>query len=110
MQFLIVSSRMKFLQICTVLLLVCLMVERGNCVRACGKQLVQAMSLVCDGQFRGYGKRFDNNLIGYLWSQNWQDVDETHQGLMQHKSKRGIVEECCYQSCSMENMRLYCDN
>ena len=98
---------MKFPQLFVFLMLVCL-IERGDCVRACGKQLVQVMSLVCNGNFRGFGKRFDNDLIGYMWNQNWEDIDETHR-MLDQRGKRGIVDECCHNSCSMENMRLYCN-
>lgn len=56
----------------------------------CSKSLSDALYLVCNG--RGYNEPFTYN--------------EGMQSL--RASTIGLVDECCYQSCSMEQLEQYC--
>ena len=59
-------------------------------VRLCSRSLSDALYLLCKD--RGYNEPFSNS-------------GETE---VRHTTGPGLVEECCYNACSLEQMEQYC--
>lgn len=85
----------------------CLRAGVGSQLQACGSALTDILSLVCRNQFHAPTKR--TNVPSTLVN----DIDV----LTRYKRSRqfavaqkrgGVVEECCFSSCSYENLLLYC--
>nr|XP_011455161.2 insulin-like peptide [Crassostrea gigas] len=83
----------------------CLRVGVGSQLQACGSALTDILSLVCRNQFHAPAKRISDPMVN--------DIEE----LARYKRSRqfavaqkrgGVVEECCFSSCSYENLLLYC--
>ncbi|XP_023030027.2 insulin [Leptinotarsa decemlineata] len=83
----------------------------------CGSHLTSTLSIICEGNY--YGKTmkradwldFDNKLENDLDSGEpkfpfiSRDLAES---MVPVKSRRGIIEECCIKSCSLNELRTYC--
>ncbi|KAE8593752.1 hypothetical protein XENTR_v10019299 [Xenopus tropicalis] len=71
--------------------------------RLCGLHLVEALLLVCEG--RGFYYRPQKGFNVHT-SRLGTFIERTSQ--MNHK-KLGIVEKCCYRSCTYYDLEHYCN-
>ncbi|XP_028039080.1 bombyxin C-2 [Bombyx mandarina] len=65
----------------------------------CGDFLARTMSILC---WPDMPKRSGSQYAGYSWP--WLPPFSSSRG------KRGIVDECCYRPCTIDVLKLYCDN
>ncbi|GBN80609.1 hypothetical protein AVEN_146928-1, partial [Araneus ventricosus] len=106
------------------------LMKRGNTLRVCGSELVNTLSLLCDGEYydpnetNGVRRRslipamIDpyQNWIAVALSSRARNEAEPHTSLDQlptsplykRLQSRGITDECCRQSCSIANLLAYC--
>ncbi|KFM73533.1 hypothetical protein X975_00724, partial [Stegodyphus mimosarum] len=103
-----------------------LVMKRGNNVRLCGRMLVETLNLLCDGEYydpgenrmgkRNFGTEqaeidaFPQWLVLALTSKAQFEASQTNPDLTAfHKRRqRGIVDECCRQSCTISTLLSYC--
>ncbi|KAM3921521.1 insulin-like [Leptodactylus fuscus] len=79
------------------LLMFCLTEIQGASVRhLCGVHLVESLMLVCEGKGLYYKNHKGPAPIA------------THRLSQRNKKKIGIVEKCCYQSCTFYDLQTYC--
>ncbi|XP_070591763.1 insulin [Erythrolamprus reginae] len=76
--------------------------------RLCGSHLVEALFLVCGERGFYYAPRTRRNMEqplanGLLSNEVEVPLQETH------KMKRGIVEQCCENICSLNELESYCN-
>ncbi|XP_053547039.1 insulin-like [Bombina bombina] len=74
--------------------------EGAAAYRLCGSQLVETLYMVCEG--RGF---FYKSLKG---SAHKNPLRNLLTGKRQNQRKRGIVEKCCYSSCTYYDLENYC--
>ncbi|XP_019875654.1 insulin isoform X2 [Aethina tumida] len=87
----------------------------------CGEKLGKALSLICEGMY--YNPKAKKNYIDDLLNPEYNDgvedmmgwemsypflTEESARNFVPIKGRRGIVDECCYKSCSTEHLKLYC--
>ncbi|KRF98981.1 uncharacterized protein Dwil_GK27294 [Drosophila willistoni] len=102
-------------------------------VKICGSRLSETMALACPGGFRSYTphKRSFLNVFDYVELQNdagdedddvvvdgqqsrdgikynWQEPKSYNSMMATRRNMRRIVDECCYKSCTFNEMRAYC--
>ncbi|CAH1962232.1 unnamed protein product [Acanthoscelides obtectus] len=89
-------------------------------VKYCGPALADIVNLVCSGKYYAReDKRFSQNLNFDDYkdddiSSNLDDqpsypfIPKELTSLVPMKIRRGIVEECCHNACSQEQIKEYC--
>ncbi|GFQ93750.1 hypothetical protein TNCT_630991 [Trichonephila clavata] len=70
----------------------------------CGAQLSEALSLACGSNFY-VPRNIRDPSLGMLKSTVAMSFFGRHR-----RQHRGIVEECCHKSCSMQELLSYCGN
>ncbi|XP_062620149.1 insulin-like growth factor I [Saccostrea cucullata] len=85
----------------TVLFAIILQLGAGNELQACGSALTDILSLVCRNQFHDAAKR------QYL-TEREEKGSRLKRRFSAEQKRGGVVEECCFSSCSYENLLLYC--
>ncbi|XP_061177384.1 bombyxin-related peptide B-like [Saccostrea echinata] len=95
---------MKFLV--TVLFATFLQLGAGNQLQACGSALTDILSLVCRNQFHDAAKR--QYITGEISIQIILWIYKRERRFTAEQKRGGVVEECCFSSCSYENLLLYC--
>ncbi|KAM6467675.1 insulin [Python bivittatus] len=74
----------------------------------CGSHLVEALYLVCGDRGFYYSPRSRRNMEQPLVNGPFQNEVEVPLQEFQ-KSKRGIVEQCCENTCSLYELENYCN-
>ncbi|XP_037294792.1 bombyxin-related peptide B-like [Manduca sexta] len=71
----------------------------------CGRQLARSMAILCEKfQVEGVGKRSEEAMDGALYGPRgwrWADLEAA-------RGKRGIIEDCCEQPCTINVLLSYC--
>ncbi|XP_013919491.1 PREDICTED: insulin [Thamnophis sirtalis] len=76
--------------------------------RLCGSHLVEALFLVCGERGFYYSPRTRRNMEQPLVNGPLSnEVEVPYQEI--HKMKRGIVEQCCENICSLNELENYCN-
>nr|XP_006008147.1 PREDICTED: insulin [Latimeria chalumnae] len=77
----------------------------------CGSHLVEALYLVCGEKGFFYSPRgrreIEQSLIKSGLENEVEELPFQQQGTM--KEKRGIVEQCCHNTCSLYQLENYCN-
>ncbi|XP_051531978.1 insulin-like isoform X1 [Myxocyprinus asiaticus] len=74
--------------------------------RLCGSDLVGAFMRVC-----GSSKRDVDLLLGFIPPQSGQENEVSDFAFKDHAElirKRGIVEQCCFNTCTYTELKNYC--
>lgn len=87
------TMKLTFITVVLLIMLSCSNVNARAFRRSCGKYLADRISDLCKA--RG----------GYNHPSSRHDVLQTH-----HRVKRGVVDECCKQSCTDATLIQYCMN
>ncbi|XP_031833052.1 insulin-like peptide 2 [Nomia melanderi] len=79
----------------------------------CGDRLTSALQKICDSVYYARFKRNDQETEkkGSLSSNDfhpYKSIENAKKMLKVRRLSRGIREECCLGSCSMEELRSYC--
>jgi len=77
--------------------------------RLCGRQLIEAMALICESRYCSPVRpqplqRIDNDDSEEQRNSNQQQIISVNQ----QASSEGLVEECCYRPCQLATMASYC--
>ncbi|XP_022291565.2 uncharacterized protein LOC111102913 [Crassostrea virginica] len=92
-----------------VLLATCVRAGLGSQLQACGSALTDILSLVCRNQFHEPAKR---SLIPkaseFRLGRGRRFAVGRGRRFAVGQKRGGVVEECCFSSCSYENLLLYC--
>ncbi|XP_061582366.1 insulin-like [Cololabis saira] len=82
----------------------------------CGSHLVDALYFICGERGFYYNpkranKRDLSHLLGFLSKRGKQEerLWRVGSGHEEPKVKRGIVEQCCHNPCSLHHLEGYCD-
>ncbi|GBN52841.1 hypothetical protein AVEN_129503-1 [Araneus ventricosus] len=92
-----------------VVLLVCVGCAVGNAegtVQACGRNLSQLLSFVCNGIY-GEPSGAKRSANGLMFDHNIVKPEEYILG-RQLRVQRGVADECCHRSCSFSTLQSYC--
>ncbi|KAG5875269.1 hypothetical protein JTB14_033477 [Gonioctena quinquepunctata] len=85
----------------------------------CGKRLTSTLNKLCKGNyygraikradFFGFEDKLENDIEAYDGGLKYPFIPrEQAESLVPIKSRRGVIEECCERSCSIQELETYC--
>lgn len=90
-----------------------ILMRRGRSVQVCGDTLVDTLSLICGGKYNRPDKRtISFVLLGKRPLMSGSDLKSGGEGTAESiflRNVRGVADECCLNSCSMSQIRSYCE-
>ena len=77
-----------------------------NNIRMCGRTLPAVVAMYCE-KYGMAGKRNGGDSMPRYGGDFWPGMN-SQRGLDLVTAKRGIVDDCCYNTCSVETILSYC--
>ena len=90
-----------------------ILLRRGRSVQVCGDNLVDTLSLICGGKYNRPEKRtISFVLLGKRPLMSGSELkssgDRSAESIFL-RNVRGVADECCLNSCTMSQLRSYCE-
>lgn len=90
-------------------------------IQVCGSHLTDALSVVCNGSYynpqsSSQDKRFTfprNDLLNRYWNIMAKSYGYPIQNIspfLSNRRKRGVVDDCCKNSCTVQELGSYCSS